>query len=294
MNYSILDHLQQPLRSDKVSVNGVSLYFRTGGSGPALVLLHGVPKTGYHWRKLVPLLTLTHTVVVPDLRGLGDSSHPPDGYDCATMADDVAALMASLGYHHYSVVGEDWGAVVGYQMAARKRDSVKALVFVEALMPGFGFEDHTLLSPENVRGLYLPHVALYFLPDLPEMLIAGHELITSIIKGERVFPETATPDAVDEYVRCYSAPGGIRSMLSIYRAMLVDAEQNREAQKVPLSIPVLALGGDAFIGERNEKVMRLFATDVTGHVFHAGHDLAEEVPHEIAEIMLSFLDKMQE
>ena len=68
------------------------------------------------------------------------------------MADDVAALMASLGCHHYSVVGEDWGAVIGYQMAARKRDHVKALVFVEALMPGFGFEDHTLLVRKTWRG----------------------------------------------------------------------------------------------------------------------------------------------
>lgn len=84
-------------------------------------------------------------------------------------------------------------------------------------------------------------------------------------------------------------PGGIRAMLAIYRAMLVDAEQNRRAARKPLDIPVLALGGSAFIGDRNEAQMRLMARDVTGHVFDAGHDLAEEVPDEMAAVVLPFL-----
>jgi pimeloyl-ACP methyl ester carboxylesterase len=273
-------------------VNGTRLHYRTGGSGPAVVLLHGVPKTGYHWRHLVRRLTPEHTVVVPDLRGLGDSDHPASGYDVATMGEDVAMLMAALGHETYGVIGEDWGAVVGYHLAATHRDRVDALVFAEALFPGFGFEDHTALTPENVDGgMFLWHLGFYFQPDMPEMLIAGHEreLITAMIKGERTYPDTATPDAIEEYVRTYSMPGGIRAMLSIYRNMLVDAEQIRHASSVPLEIPVLALGGDAFIGERNEAQMRRFATTVTGRVLVAGHDLAEEVPDEMADAVLPFL-----
>ncbi|MEU5024954.1 alpha/beta fold hydrolase [Streptomyces milbemycinicus] len=288
----ISDHHGAPVRTGRATVNGTSLHYRTGGSGPAVVLLHGVPKTGYHWRHLVPKLTPHHTVVVPDLRGLGDSAHPADGYDSATMSDDIAALMAHLGHASYSVMGEDWGAVVGYQLAARHRAHVNALVFAEALFPGFGFEDHTALTPENVSsGMHLWHLGFYFQPDVPEMLIAGHEreLITYMLKNERSHPDTATAEAVDEYVRCYSMPGGIRSMLAIYRAMLVDAEQNRQAAQKKLDIPVLALGGSAFIGDRNETQMRLMAHDVTGHVFDAGHDLAEEVPDEVAAVVLPFL-----
>ncbi|MEU6751262.1 alpha/beta hydrolase [Spirillospora sp. NPDC046719] len=288
----MLDHQGEPVRTGRAAVNGTSLHYRTAGSGPAVVLLHGVPKTGYHWRHLVPKLTPRYTVVVPDLRGLGDSAHPADGYDSATMSDDVAALMAGLGHETYSVIGEDWGAVIGYQLAARNRDHVSALVFVEALFPGFGFEDHTALTPENVSsGMHLWHLGFYFQPDVPEMLIAGHEreLITYMIKSERSRPDSATADAIEEYVRCYSMPGGVRSMLAIYRAMLVDAEQNRQAAQKKLDIPVLALGGSAFIGDRNETQMRLFADDVTGHVLDAGHDLAEEVPDEMAEVVLPFL-----
>jgi pimeloyl-ACP methyl ester carboxylesterase len=84
-------------------------------------------------------------------------------------------------------------------------------------------------------------------------------------------------------------PGGIRAMLAVYRAMLTDAEQNRRAAQQKLDIPVLALGGSAFIGERNESQARLVAHDVTGHVFDAGHDLAEEVPDEMADVVLPFL-----
>lgn len=288
----MFDHRQEPVRTGRAAVNGTQLHYQTAGSGPAVVLLHGVPKTGYHWRHLVPKLTPAHTVVVPDLRGLGDSARPADGFDSATMSDDIAELMAGLGHETYAVMGEDWGAVVGYQLAARHRDRVDALVFAEALLPGFGFEEHTALTPENVAsGMHLWHLGFYFQPDVPEMLIAGHEreLITYMLKTERSHPDTATPDAVDEYVRCYSMPGGIRAMLAVYRAMLVDAEQNRQTARKKLDIPVLALGGAAFIGERNEAQMRLMAHDVTGHVFPAGHDLAEEVPDEVADAVLPFL-----
>ncbi|MCL3992093.1 alpha/beta fold hydrolase [Streptomyces lavenduligriseus] len=286
------DHTTTPLRTGRAAVNGTSLHYRTAGTGPAVVLLHGVPKTGYHWRHLVPKLTPHHTVVVPDLRGLGDSARPADGYDSATMSDDIAELMARLGHETYAVIGEDWGAVIGYQLAARHRDHATALVFAEALLPGFGFEDHTALTPENVSsGMHLWHLGFYFQPDVPEMLIAGHEreLITYMIKNERSHPDTATPDAIEEYVRCYSMPGGIRAMLAVYRAMLTDAGQNRQAARRKLDIPVLALGGSAFIGERNESQARHVAHHVTGHVFDAGHDLAEEVPDEMADVILPFL-----
>jgi pimeloyl-ACP methyl ester carboxylesterase len=287
----MVDHQGTPVQSDRAAVNGTSLYYRFAGAGAPVVLLHGIPKTGYHWRHLLPLLSHQHTVIIPDLRGLGDSDHPADGYDSATMSDDIAALMAKLGHATYSVVGEDWGAVIGYQLAVRHPQQVKSLVFAEALVPGFNFEQHTALTPENVSGMFLWHLGFYFKSDVPEMLIAGHEreLITYMIKSERLFPDTATADALEEYVRCYSLPGGIRSMLAVYRAMLLDGEQNRAAAQTKLTLPVLALGGDAFIGARNEDMMKQLAHHVRGHVFHAGHDLAEEVPAEMAAILLPFL-----
>lgn len=160
----MFDHDGTPVRTGRAAVNGTSLHYRAAGSGPAVVLLHGVPKTSYHWRHLVPKLTPHYTVVAPDLRGLGDSARPSDGYDSATMSDDIAELMNHLGHESYAVVGEDWGAVIGYQLAARHRDRVTALVFAEALFPGFGFEDHTALTAENVMRRHAPVAPGLLLP----------------------------------------------------------------------------------------------------------------------------------
>jgi len=158
----MVDHTGKPVQSDRLAVNGTNLHYRFAGTGTPVVLLHGIPKTGYHWRHLLPLLSDRYTVIVPDLRGLGDSDHPAGGYDSATMSDDIAALMAKLGHATYSVVGEDWGAVIGYQLAARHPQQVKALVFAEALMPGFNFEQHSALTPENASGMFLWHLGFYF------------------------------------------------------------------------------------------------------------------------------------
>ena len=95
-------------------------------------------------------------------------------------------------------------------------------------------------------------------------------------------------DALDEYIRCYSAPGGLHSMLEIYRATLHDAQLNREAAQRKLPMPVLAVGGAAFIGDDNERQMREVAEDVRGVVLPWGHQLAEEAPRELADTYLEF------
>jgi pimeloyl-ACP methyl ester carboxylesterase len=122
----MLDHSGAKVGSDRIAVNGTKLHYRFAREGAPVVLLHGVPKTGYPWRHLLPHLSAEYTGIAPDLRGLGDSDHPVGGYDSATMSDDIAELMQKLGLGAYSVVGEDWGAVIGYQFAPHhhaKRES---------------------------------------------------------------------------------------------------------------------------------------------------------------------------
>jgi pimeloyl-ACP methyl ester carboxylesterase len=169
----MVDHQGTPVKSDRLAVNGTTLHFRFAGTGAPVVLLHRIPKMGYHWRHLLPLLSDQYTFIVPVLCGLGDSDHPADGYDSATMSDDIAALIAKLGHASYSMVGEDWGAVIGYQLASRHPQQVKSLIFAEALIPGFNFEQHTALTPENAAGMFLWHLGFYFKADVPEMLITS-------------------------------------------------------------------------------------------------------------------------
>jgi superfamily I DNA/RNA helicase len=108
----------------------------TAGQGEPLFLLHGVPKTSYHWRHVIPLLTPHFTVIAPDLRGLGDSEHPQDGFDMKNMAKDIADLATHLGYETFNLAGEDWGASTAYQVAAQWPERVKKLVPQSKLRKG--------------------------------------------------------------------------------------------------------------------------------------------------------------
>ena len=290
----IADHKGVPVKHGRAFVNGVRLHYYVAGEGEPLFLLHGVPKTSYHWRRVIPLLTPYYTVIAPDLRGLGDSERPMGGFDMNNMAEDIAQLATHLGYEEFYNAGEDWGAAFAYQLAANYPERVKKLIFQEMTLPGLGLEDYSFLTRENVSTyVWLWHINFYSVPNFPEMLITGKEkeYFNYFMKHETHNPQAIAPDALDEYVRCYSAPGGIRSMCEIYRATLDDADQIREVSKNKLKMPVLAVGSEYFIGEDNERQMRELAEDVSAVILPWGHQLAEEDPEGLAAAYLDFLGR---
>lgn len=292
MSHRIKDHDGNVAEHGRQTVNGVSLHYMRAGSGEPLVLLHGVPKTSYYWRKVLPLLTPHYTVIAPDLRGFGDSGHPTSGYDARTMADDVAELASSLGFERFRVVGEDWGAVFAYALAAAYPERVERLVFQEMILPGFGLEERSHLTAENVRtGLWLWHIGFYSVPGYPEFLISGREkeYFSPFIRDECYDPAAIPDDAIDEYVRCYSVPDALRSMCEVYRATLEDAEQIQELAGRRLEIPVLAVGSKYFIGKEVHNQMQQVAGDVRYVELNYGHQLAEECPEDLAREYLGFL-----
>lgn len=290
----IADHKGVPVKHGRAFVNGVRLHYYVTGEGEPLFFLHGVPKTSYHWRRVIPLLTLYYTVIAPDLRGLGDSERPMGGFDMNNMAEDIAQLATHLGYEEFYIAGEDWGAAFAYQLAANYPKRVKKLIFQEMTLPGLGLEDYSFLTRENVSTyVWLWHINFYSVPNFPKMLITGKEkeYFNYFLKHETHNPQAIAPDALDEYVRCYSAPGGIRSMCEIYRATLDDADQIREVSKNKLKMPVLAVGSEYFIGKDNERQMRELAEDVSAVILPWGHQLAEEDPEGLAAAYLDFLGR---
>lgn len=288
----IVDHTGTPVEHGRAMVNGVRMHYVKAGSGEPLFLLHGVPKTHYHWRHVIPKLTEHFTVIAPDLRGLGDSEHPQSGYDMRNMGEDIAQLATHLGYDKFLLAGEDWGASTAYQVAAQYPDRVKKLIYQEMILPGYGLEDYSFLTNENVSTyVWLWHINFYNVPDFPELLITGREreYFTYFIKHECNDPTAISDENLDEYIRCYSSPGGLRCCFAIYRATLESGRQNKEAAKTRLKMPVLAVGSQYFIGADNERQMRQVAEDVRGVILPRGHQLAEECPDLLAAEYLKFL-----
>jgi hypothetical protein len=149
------------------SVNGIQLHYVIGGQGDPVVLLHGWPETWYAWHKVMPALAKNYTVIAPDLRGLGDSSKPPTGYDTKTVAEDIHQLVTQLGFKTIFLVGHDIGTVVAYPYAAAHPSEVKRLVVWEAPIPGFAI-------PERPPAWW---VIFHQTPDVPEALVQGKEMM---------------------------------------------------------------------------------------------------------------------
>jgi pimeloyl-ACP methyl ester carboxylesterase len=116
--------------------DGATIYVRTGGQGPAVVLLHGFGDTGDMWAPLAATFARDYTVVVPDLRGMGLSSHPAHGYDKRTQAADIRAVLTHLGIKRAAIVGHNLGTMVAYAYAARYPDTTEKLVVMDAPIPG--------------------------------------------------------------------------------------------------------------------------------------------------------------
>ena len=229
-----------------------------------------------------------------------DSDKPPttDGYDCRTNADDVAELMSQLGHTRYHVHGEDRGAEYAYALAASYRDRVLSLSFCEMLISGFGLEESSFWTPENVsaqyrqQGVWCWHLGFFFIPHVPEMLIQGHEreFWEHFIKAECFDPGAVEERALNHWIECVKQPGCLRGVLETYRAGFKNAEINRELAKEMLTIPVMTIGAPEFFGPQVKECALKFAKEVTrSEMFEeCGHSLALEEEGKLAVCLREF------
>lgn len=271
-------------------VGGVRMHYVIGGTGDPLVLLHGLPATWYEWRFVMPLLAERYTVIAPDLRGIGNSSKPAGGYDTRTVAEGIHQLVLSLGYSSVSVAGHDWGAAVAFAYAAHYRDEVRRLAILDMPIPGYGYEEAMQVTPQG--GLW--HLGFQMTPDIPEMLVTGKErqyfsVFYRGASGSGDDPNAVTPDEIDEYMRHYTMPGGLRAYFAYYQAAFQDSDQNRAAAKVKLPMPLLALGGERSMGANVVGKLRDAAVDVRVAVVpRAGHWVLHDNPVFVADQLRAF------
>jgi pimeloyl-ACP methyl ester carboxylesterase len=268
-----------------IAANDTQIHVRVGGSGSAVILIHGFGDTGDMWVTLAEELARDRTVVVPDLRGMGLSAKPDNGYDKWTQAADMRGVLEALGIEKAAVVGHDIGTMVAYAYAARYRGKTEKLVVMDAPVPGVPPWD------DIVRNPLLWHFD-FGGPDV-ERLVEGRERIYL----DRFWNEFAgTPSKIGEatrrhYAELYAQPGAMRAAFAQFRSIRKDAEDNRKAVATKLSIPVLAVGGEKSFGATQAVVMRNAAVNVTEVVIPgAGHWLMEEEPVATVKAIRHFLD----
>jgi pimeloyl-ACP methyl ester carboxylesterase len=271
-----------------IDTGELRLHAVIGGNGPPLLLVHGWPENWYAWRLLMPALARDYEVIAVDQRGIGLSDKPADGYDAASMANDLVALMDVLGHKRFAVVGHDTGFVISYALAADHPDRVDRVALAEIPGPPLSSHSPPVFVPSFVNDR-LWHIPFNRVETLPEQLIAGREAIyfgyEFAIQGG-VLPE----GVVDYYVGLVSNPDSLRGSLGFYRALDATLAQNEQRATTPLAMPVLAIGGEASHGEHVGQAMASLASDLQSAVIPgAGHWLAEQSPEELLAALTTFL-----
>jgi haloacetate dehalogenase len=278
------------MRRETVRANGLRFNVWHGGSGTPVVLLHGYPQTGQMWRKLTPTLTQKFTVVVPDLRGYGDSDKPHDGYDKKTMARDIAEVMHALGHRKYMVVGHDRGARVAHRLALDFGNEVERLSVLDIVPTHTVFRD----AGKDLAAAYW-HWFFFQVPDLPEIMIreSAEPFLRHVLRALTYRAGAIDEAMFQEYLRAFLLPGTIRGGLEDYRAAAtIDLADDEKDLAKKISCPVLAIWGEY------GKMHTLFdvvacwrekAQNVSGHPLACGHFIPEEAPEELLADLLPFL-----
>ncbi len=281
----------------RFDLEDASIYLRHGGEGPPLLLLHGYPQTHITWRLVAPLLARHFTLVMPDLRGYGESRGPkpdPDNraYDKRSMAGDMLAVMARLGHDRFFLAGHDRGGRVAYRLALDNPETVRAFAAVDIVPTIEVWEG--MEAEGAIAAWHWPFLARPAALTEPVLARAKDSIITSFLTGWAGKPDALTPEAIAAYVAQFDKPEVIAGTCADYRAGATrDWEMDREDRAAGrrLACPVFAPWGSLYIGDAEPTpvtIWRRWAEQVEGHGMPCGHFLQEEMPEALAEAMTSF------
>jgi pimeloyl-ACP methyl ester carboxylesterase len=263
----------------------VNLHYRIGGNGTAVVLVHGYAETGHMWNPVMADIAKTHTVIVPDLRGAGDSGKPATGYDKKTLAQDIHSLVESLGFGKATIVGHDIGLMVAYAYAGQYPDETERVVLMDAFLPGIGnWKDMWLM-----RDLWHFH----FYGEVPLALVAGRErtYFEHFWNDFAADPHHSVPEQDRQiYAAAYAQPGGMRAGFEYFRNFEQDAEDFRQLAQKKLTMPVRVISGEKSGGTFLIDQVKLVANDVEGEVIPgSGHWLLEEAPGKVIPVLADYV-----
>jgi len=281
--------MQTPWSHHQATVNGFRMHYVTAGTGYPLVLLHGWPQSWYEWRKIMPALAGQYRLIVPDLRGLGDSEKPMTGYDKRTMASGVRELLRQLGVEKAGVIAHDWGGAVAFYLAYDNRTLVERL-FILDMVPGLIKAGDAFPLEFAIK---VNHVFFHGgNPDWAAMLVGQNvdgylrRFLTTL--DFNYSPAVFSEEDIAEYVRVNSLPGSLRAGFQWYAAGLREDSVNLANATEKLTIPVLAYGGESFLGDIRPYWAPVADQVEGGAVPLCGHFVPEEQPAFVIDQALRF------
>ncbi|MBE1536607.1 alpha/beta fold hydrolase [Actinomadura algeriensis] len=276
--------------------DGVRLNAAVAGTGTPIVLLHGFPQTHLMWRHVAADLAADHTVIVPDLRGYGDSDKPaetsPDTYSKRTMAADTVALARALGHDRFALAGHDRGALVAFRAGLDHPGTVTHLATLDVL-PTLDMWD-AMHGVTAAVGFHLYLMAQP--PGLSERLIAG---APDAFFGHFLDLWAGSPDAIPADVRAaYLAAcrDAVPSIVADYRASanidIVHDQADRDAgNRLAMPVTVLQQDWGAALGYDAEALWRPWASDLVHATVPWGHFMAEEAPAEVTKTLRALITR---
>ncbi len=277
-------------RSETVTVGGVRLHYWVGGdpTGQPVILWHGFLSTAYAWRDVVPALAKSGlAVLVPDMRGFGDSDKPLGvaGYDARALAEECRALVRQIGFgggRPMILAAHDMGALPALLWAADHPAEIAGLLYIEApVMLESVLREIIAYTPKAMERGSMWWWILPLAPGVPERLVVGHEraFLTWFYEGATARPEVFDAATVDEYLRSFAGRDGVLGSMGIYRAAFTSIDQTEPLVSAKVTVPVVALGGEMGLGERVGTMVRQVAETVTAETLPGcGHFVPEECP----------------
>lgn len=268
------------IRHELTAVNGIRMHFVTAGQGPALYLLHGWPQDWFEWEPFLEPLAKNHTLVVPDLRGFGESEKPVGGYDLETQSRDIIELAKSLSHDRIVLIAHDLGGPVAYAVAASHPSLVAGVLLFEA--PIFGIVHPAV--PDFERDLW--HFGLHACRDLAESLISGNEEIylSHFFREFSYRKDAFSESLMDRFVRVIKRPGALRGGLEHYRSIPQSKAQIQRWMTNRLDIPIGGFGGSHSLGNSVYESAKLLSHHgFGGTIDRCGHWVCEERPDYVLD-----------